>query len=228
MLNTIKINYSYTNNTYKTYQYLDNLPDLFAADFEIASNYTKEDKELTKIRLDFIDNKLTTKNFPNIKKRQIQLNQRLCTDGLSHPSLTSITHLSIATDESNAFVIVCDNNNIRKLVLNFLVSTNKTQIWHKSIFDFKHIYYHTGKYPKRFIDTQLMAKSLLNDANSFKGLVGLKQLMSYAYGDWAISKDSFVLEEMWKENTIKYAAIDACATYKLYKDILQDLTKWKI
>ena len=52
--------------------------------------------------------------------------------------------------------------------------------------------------------------------------------MGYAYGDWAISKEDFTLEEMWSESMIKYAATDSPATYKLYHDILEDLSKWKI
>ena len=86
----------------------------------------------------------------------------------------------------------------------------------------------TKKIPKKFIDTQLLAKSLITDANSIKNNFSLKELMSYAYGTWAISKDNFTLEEMWDENMIKYAAIDSCATYKLYMDILQDLEEWSI
>ena len=74
----------------------------------------------------------------------------------------------------------------------------------------------------------LLARCILNDANGFKNNVGLKELMAYAYGDWAISKDNFTLEEMWDENIIRYTATDSPATYKLYQDILEDQNKWKI
>lgn len=68
----------------------------------------------------------------------------------------------------------------------------------------------------------LLAKCILNDANQFKNDVRLKSLMAYAYGAWAIAKDNFTLDEMYDENMIKYSATDACATYKLYQDILKD------
>ena len=42
--------------------------------------------------------------------------------------------------------------------------------------------------------------------------------MANYYGDWAISKDNFTLEEMYNEDMLRYTAIDSCATYKLYKD----------
>jgi hypothetical protein len=96
------------------------------------------------------------------------------------------------------------------------------------VFDFKHIFFNTKKLPKNFIDTQLLAKSILNDADSFRDRTGLKDLMAYAYGDWAVSKDDFTLEEMWEESMIRYAATDSCATVRLYKDILEDLGKWKL
>ena len=50
----IKVNYQYTNNMYRAKQWLDNLPDLFAADFEVSSKYTLKDNasEILKVLLD--------------------------------------------------------------------------------------------------------------------------------------------------------------------------------
>ncbi len=215
----IQVNYQYTNNCYKAKLWLDNLPELFAADFEVASKWTVKEKE--KIKNTINTHKLSF-------KREKTLLQQLTADGLSHPSLTSITHLSVAKSNKDSYVIVCDNERIRSLILNFLITTDKKQLWHNSIFDFKHIFYHTKALPKSYEDTQLLSKSLLNDANSFKDRTGLKELMGYAYGDWAIAKDNFALETMWDTKTIRYSAIDSCATYKLYEDIKEDLTEWKI
>ena len=215
----IKVNYEYTNNLYKAKQWLDNLPELFAADFEVASKFTLKEKELIKYRLD--NYKLT------FEERRVLL-QQLTSDGLSHPSLTVITHLSVGWSDRDSYVIVCDNPAIRNLVYQFLTTTPKQQLWHNAVFDFKHIFYNTGVLPSNYIDTQLLAKSILNDADSFKDRTGLKELMQYKYGTWAISKDDFVLEEMWSSGTILYSAIDSCATFALYQDILEDLKSWKI
>ena len=219
METSIVVNYEYTNNLYKAKQWLNNLPDLFAADFEVASKYTRKQKDLIKHRLD---------NYKLAFEKERVLLQQLTSDGLSHPSLTVITHLSIGWTDRDSKVIVCDTERIRMLVLDFLISTTKQQLWHNCVFDFKHIFYHTGVLPQDYIDTQLLAKSLLNDADSFKDRTGLKDLMGYAYGAWGISKDDFTLEEMWSEDMIKYAATDSPATYKLYEDIQKDLQKWKI
>ena len=215
----IKVNYEYTNNLYKAKQWLDNLPELFAADFEVASKFTLKEKELIKYRLD--NYKLT------FEERRVLL-QQLTSDGLSHPSLTYITHLSVGWSDRDSYVIICDNPAIRNLVYQFLTTTPKQQLWHNAVFDFKHIFYHTGVLPSNHIDTQLLAKSILNDADSFKDRTGLKELMAYAYADWAISKEDFTLEEMWSESMIKYAATDSCACMLLYEDIQSSLNSWKI
>ena len=215
----IKVNYEYTNNLYKAKQRLDNLPELFAVDFETASKFTLKEKEVIKYRLD---------NYKlSFEQRRVLL-QQLTSDGLSHPSLTVITHLSVGWSDRDSYVIVCDSPAIRNLVYQFLTTTPKQQLWHNAVFDFKHIFYHTGVLPSNYIDTQLLAKSILNDADSFKDRTSLKELMGYAYGDWAISKEDFTLEEMWSESMIKYTATDSPACFKLYSDIMIDLQKWKI
>lgn len=215
----ITVEYEWTNDYNTAYTWLKQLPDLFAADFEVASKYTEKEKELFKYRL----------NHRKLTDEEYRLNlQALVSDGLSYPSLTVVTHLSVGWSDRDSKVIVCNNDRIRNLIFSFLTTTDKKQIWHNASFDFKHIYYHTGKIPKNYIDTQLLAKCILNDADSFKDKTGLKELMAYAYGDWGISKENFTLEEMYDVNMIRYAATDSPATYKLYQDILQDLNGWKI
>lgn len=211
----IKVNYEYTNNVYKASKWLERLPELFAADFEVASKFTKHNKNLFQYRLNHYDSL-------SFEERRL-LNQYINSNGLSHASLTVITHLSVGWSDRDAYVIICDSNSIRNAVCNYLVSTKKQQLWHNCIYDFSRISYLTKHIPTNFIDTQLLAKTLLNNANSSKDDTRLKSLMAYAYGDWAISKDEFVQEEMWQENVIRYSATDACATYKLYTDIMEDI-----
>ncbi|MCL2313057.1 MAG: hypothetical protein FWC41_11365 [Firmicutes bacterium] len=214
----IQINYKYTNNMFRAKQWLDDLPDLFAADFEITSRFTQKEKELFKVRL----------KFEKDRHKRILLHQYINSDGFSHPSLTQITHFSVAWNDRDSYCIILDNVGITSLILNFLVETEKTQLWHNLVFDAKHIFYYTDKIPKKYIDTQLLAKSLLNNANALKDKTGLKELMEYAYGAWALQKENFILEEQWNTNMIKYSATDPCATYKLYMDIQEELGKWTI
>jgi hypothetical protein len=214
MDNPIQVKYKYTNNIYKAKCWLEDVPDIFGADFETASKFTAKEKEIIKFRLN---------NFKMSKEQRRVYEQQVMSSGLSHPSMVVITHLSIGLSENEAFVIVCDTPHIRQLVYDFLVATPSKQIWHNASFDFKHIKYHTGKIPKNFEDTMLLAKCLINDCNSFRDRVGLKELMSHKFGDWAISKDEFTLEEMYKESTIKYASIDSVSTLHLWYDINKEI-----
>lgn len=211
---SIHVEYEYTNDMYKTKKWLEDLPDIIACDFEVSSKFTAKEKELIKYKL----------NNYSLDKEQIRvLQQELDSNGLSHPSLTRVTHFSVAKAHNKSYVIICDDYRIRQMVYNYLVNTDKLQLWHNAQFDWKHIYYHTNTFPKNYLDTMLLSKSLLNSANSIYSKVGLKELMAYTYGEWAISKENFTLEEMWNPNTIKYAAIDSAATYKLYEDLQEEL-----
>ena len=215
----IAVNYKYTSNLYTARKWLAGLPDLIACDFETASKFTKKEKDLMKFRLD--NRKLSFEEY-RVLLQQYESN------GLSHPSLTVITHLSVGWTDRDALVIICDNEGMRRFILEFLITTKRRQIWHNSPFDFKHILYNTGQLPLEFEDTMLQAKSILNDANPYRDKVSLKELMAYAYGDWAISKDEFTLEEMYKESTNKYAGTDGCATFKLIEDLQEEINKWRI
>ena len=214
MKTAIHVNYEYSDNIAIIHKWFDSIDYMFAADFETASRYTKKEKEVFAYRI-------TNRKLSEEEERTTL--QKYLSNGISHPSLTVITHLSIATSEDDAKVIVCSNNEVRKAVFNFLTSTDKLQLWHNCAFDFKHIYYNTHKFPKNYLDTLQLCRCLLNDADGAKNLVGLKHLMGYAYGSWAISKDSFELEEMWDENMLKYAATDAAATFKLYQSIVEEV-----
>ena len=216
----IGVNYAFTSSTYRVKRWLDELPDLIACDFEVASKFTKKEKDLFRLRL---------KQTKNMDKRRV-LEQYIESNGLSHPSLTVVTHFSVAWTNSDAYVILCTNKAVREMVFRFLITTDKTQLWHNSTFDFKHLLYNTGQLPKNYIDTQLLAKSLLNDANSFRDLVGLKELMGRKYGDWSLIKreDRYTLENIKDPVMIRYSAIDSCACFELYQDIQDFLTQWEI
>jgi len=214
-MQNIVVNYDYTNNLYIANKWLKGLPELFAADFEVASKWSKDYKSILQWRLN---------NFSNLSEEQKRVwLQYIQSNGFSHPSLSVITHLSVAWSNKDAYIIICDNNRIRHLIYNFLTTIPSTQIWHNAVFDFKHIFFHSGNLPKSYIDTQLLAKCLLNNANSARDRTGLKDLMAYAYGEWSISKEHYTLEEMWNENTIRYSATDSCATFKLYEDIQEEI-----
>jgi len=209
MEQAIKVNYKSTSNPYFALQWLRDLPDLFAADFEVALKYTPEELQSYKEELE---------NEPT-KQRSNELKSILSATALDHPFHTCLTHFSCAWSDSDAFVLILDNDRIKTVLLNFLVNTDKTQIWHNASFDFKHLQYYTGKFPKNYEDSQIRAKCILNHVETYKARTGLKELAGKWYGNWGISSDNFTLDQMYEDHVLHYAAIDACATYKLYHSI---------
>lgn len=215
MLDALTIRYEHTNIPYKIHKYLNEMSNhsRVAWDFETANKLTAKELELLSIR------------FKHNPTRETL--QHLTADGLSHPSLTCITHLSVAWTPTDAIVIVCDTDLNRRIVYDWLVTADNLHIVHRASFDFRHVLYHTGKLPKHYTDTQLLAKSLINDVNTSDSLVGLKELMGHKYGDWAIADDmDFTLENMHNPKMIKYSAIDSMATIALYIDIQNQLASF--
>ncbi len=208
----IKVNYEATSSTYTAHQWLSELPSRFAADFETANKIT--DKE--KIHLQLLSEYMDEDN-----------EQQINATALAHPSLTTITHLSVAWSRTDSRVLICDSEPMKKLIYHFLTTTDKVQLWHNFIFDGKHILYHTKKLPKNIVDTHLYSKCLKNNANSFLSKTDLKGLMGRYYGAWALADTSkFNLKHMYDEDVLLYAGTDACATFYL-DELIQEAIKGK-
>ena len=206
------INYTYSDKIYQIIRTLNSIEsDTIACDFETASRWEDSEKDVIKTYLE-------EHSDLDLEDRRV-LAQYVDSTGLSHPSLTYITHLSVAWSPTDAFVAILPTDQHRRAVLRWLISTEKKQIWHNYSFDGKLIYYHTGKFVKNFEDTEILSKTLLNHTNTLEAKSGLKHLMGYKYGEWAVSKDNFNLSNLYDEELIKYAGIDACATYALWEEL---------
>jgi len=204
---SIEVQYQSTNDPAVAKQWLDGLPSTFAADFETAVRYTKEFVADAK-------EKMVDVTLP--KKERVVYQAIAKATALGHPSHCTITHCSIAYDERNAYVFIIDGQAIADVVLNFLVETDRTQVWHNYSYDGRFLSYYANKNAKNVEDTQVFAKTLINHVEVFKASTRLKDLAGQWYGDWAISVDNFTIAQQYEEHVLKYAAIDACATYKLW------------
>lgn len=179
-----------------------------ACDFESASRYTEAEKAEFTAQLETAS-----------RSEKHVLLQRINSDGLSHPSLSQLTHFSLAYSESEAYVFILDNPEIHSVVLDWIVTTEIKQIWHNLCFDGKHIYYNRKRLPKDYEDSQILAKTLLNHVDNTKSATGLKHLMGYKFGAWAVSSDFFSLDQMYNPDLLHYAATDSCATLTLWNEI---------
>ena len=212
MLQPIKVTYVATNDIYDANQLLQNLANypIIACDFETAIKYTPADIAAFQSIID---------DPTSSKSDLIRARSCLAATALDHASHITLTHCSIAYSETEAYVFILDSPRLTKRILNFLTTTTITQVWHNLSYDGRLIYYHTGKFPINYEDSQLLAKSILNHVDTEKARVGLKELAGSRYGQWAISPDNFSIDMMYDDSVKLYAATDACATFWLYHSI---------
>jgi hypothetical protein len=202
----------YTNDFDEASELLNSMPDTIACDFETASMYTDTQKAKFSEALPFAS------KWPAIKLRQ-----KIKSDGLSHPALTTVTHFSFAPSRTEGYVIILDTDEILEALMDWLVTDTRKQIWHNFSFDGRHIMHHTGKLPIDFEDSQILAKTLLNHVETYKANTGLKQLMGWEFGSWSLADTPFNLSNIYSEDLLRYAAIDAAATFGLWEDIQNQL-----
>lgn len=205
------MNWKYTDNAFTMRDWFKELDSrkIIACDFEVCSLFTDEQKLEAAKKLE-----------DSLSFNDSLYYRMVCSsNGLSYPALTRITHLSVAWSKEDAYVFIGQSDNLRKLFLNWLVDTEVFQLWHNACFDLKHIYYHTHKFPKHYLDTQLLAKCYLNDAENNLCDTSLKYLMKDDFGDWAVAKDDFNIKNLYDEQMLEYSATDACATYLLFQQM---------
>ena len=206
----IKVNAQYSADIRVVKKWLKELEEysIIACDFEAAIKYTPEQvKFLTSIRDSPNTSFLEQKFAASVLKA----------DALDHPAHVKITHFSVAWSDSDAYVIIMESDEVTNAVLDFLITTEKKQVWHNASYDFRLIYYATGKFPKNYEDSQIFAKTVFNHVEVFKARVGLKELAGTVYGSWGIvENDFFTLANLHDPRMLHYAATDACATFWVY------------
>ena len=144
--------------------------------------------------------------------------------GLSHPELVQTTHFIFGESEDFSTVLITANRNDEQLVWDWLVKAKPLFIIHNSLFDLKICQLRTGKFPVRYVDTMLVVKTLVNNANNMYSKTGLKHLMgSYFSAAWGMFED-YDNPNLKDPKFLLYAATDGCATRKLY-DVIQEETK---
>ena len=119
------VNYQHTSNILTADRWLRELEQhpLIALDFEVAVRYT--DTDLAHFQ-SIVDSLTST----NLERRNAQ--SKLRATALDHPSHTTITHLSAAWSETDAYVFILDNPCITKRILYWLTHTLTTQVWHNA------------------------------------------------------------------------------------------------
>jgi len=139
--------------------------------------------------------------------------------GLSFPSLVETTHFIFGISESTAVVLVPPNTNTEMMIWNWLCKYQGLLFIHNTLFDLKVMYHRIRCLPKRYDDTALMLKTLINHSDVWKAKIGLKDAMgSYYSPAWALF-DEYEPENPRDSKFLEYAATDGAATFKLWVDI---------
>lgn len=209
---SIPVNFQATSNLLEADRWLRELEShpILALDFESAVRYTPTD-------LAHFQSIIDSPDTSHLAKRQAQACLRAT--ALDHPSHVAITHLSVAWSESDAYVFIINSTKLLNRILTWLTTTTVKQVWHNFSYDGKLIHHFTGKFPHDVEDTQLLAKCILNHVETYKARTGLKELASQWYSDWGISADNFTISQQFEPLVLRYAATDACATFKLWTSI---------
>ena len=139
--------------------------------------------------------------------------------GLSYPSLVEVTHFVFGLSESESRIIICYDQRTEIAVWNWVAKQNIKFLVHNSLYDLKIMFNRIGKLPKDYEDTQLLAKSFINNAQPWLAKVGLKELMKNDYEpSWTLI-DEYEPEDLKEEKFLRYTSIDGAATFKLWEDI---------
>ena len=186
---------------------------LLSFDCETQSRYSidqkKEAKELLKDELGYEDTK-----FCKLVARS---------SGLSNPRLIKVTHFLFGTSRSDAVILIANSRKTELLIYNWLAKYKGKVIIHNALFDLKIMYERVGKLPIDYEDTQLLAKTLINNVDDWQAKTGLKHLMSSFFDPkWELI-DTYDVVDFKDESFLRYCAIDAAATYKLWEDIQETL-----
>jgi len=217
---TIEVTYETFGTSYGVQKLLDSLPDTVGLDFEAASIFSAEQRKRMQTTLDSLDKDTDFEQY-------IDLRSKIASSALTHPQYVVVTHLVIAVSETKSYVIVVTSRRIEDIIMKWLVTTDRLQIWHNLSFDGRIIHHRTGLLPKNYEDTQIFAKTIINHVEVYKAKTGLKELAGAKYGDWGISADNFVATNLWDKTVLDYAAIDGPATIWVFNSIKRHIAETK-
>ena len=214
----INVKYKTFNTFYHINKILHKLNSikLLAFDVETRSIYSQDE---------IAEAKNLLKNPELLSPKDLILSKQVAkSSGLSFPSLIKTTHFILGLSKNESVIIVAQDYKTEMLMWNWVVNYPGKLIVHNTGFDLKICYQRTKKFPIDYEDSQLLAKTLINDSETWKARVGLKILMgSYYDPKWSLFKD-YDNKNLNDKKGLDYASIDGAATFYLWK-LLQETCK---
>lgn len=211
----IKVGYTYGTTPWKINKLLKELEKepLLSLDIETAGLYSKEERKQA-------EKLLTGKLSP---RQRTEYSVVASNSGLSHPSLIKTTHFIFGMRNDYSVILVTEDRGSELLVWNWVKAYEGHLVIHNTLFDLKVMYHRVKTLPKRYTDTALLAKCLINNADNYKSLIGLKELVgSYYKPDWALF-ESYEPENLLDPKFLEYAATDGAGTVLLWQQLQEYL-----
>jgi hypothetical protein len=213
---TIKVTYEVFSTRYFIDKALDKLFTLPAVSFDTETRgvYTADERKEAKAMLKREDLPLDLKCLALLVS---------CNTGLSFPSLVQVTHFAFGVSDNHSIIGICDNPALEMHIWKRLTEYDGVFLIHNTLFDLKIMYHRIQTFPQNYEDTALLAKCLINDAETWRSKVGLKELMGDYYDPAWQLMDDYEPENLREKKFLDYTAIDGAATYKLWELLQQEL-----
>jgi hypothetical protein len=182
---------------------------LLSFDLEVRSIYNKAIRDKAKENL----------------KEDTSFHMVANSSGLSHPSLTKVTHIIFGISKTESIIFVTKTDSMVKYIFNHMLTMQNTTkfIIHNSQFDLKVFQFTIKKILTNYIDTQLLALTLINDTNDYKRKTGLKHLMGDYYNSAWTEDTDYEVEDLFNKAFLTYAAIDGASTMYLYEQLQETI-----
>lgn len=219
-MSIIKVDYEVAATEFKAIALLRKLNELplLSFDTETQSVYTQE--EITEAK------KEVKRGLADYSREDSKLIKQVAkASGLSNPDIVKVTHFIFGVSEKFSYIIIANNSKEELRIWKWLANYKGKLLIHNALFDLKLMYNRVQCLSKDYEDTQLMVKTLINDADDFKSRVGLKHLMGRYYDPgWTLLDDEgYNSTDYKKASFLTYCSIDGASTWKLYHDMLEQL-----
>ena len=144
---------------------------------------------------------------------------------MSYPSLVNVSHFVFGLSRKQSIILIVNNEREELNVWNWIRNYKGLLLIHNTLFDLKVMYHRVGCLPEYYEDTQIMAKSLINNSNNWKSKVALKVLMGSHYSpEWTLI-DEYEPENPRDPKFLMYTAIDGASTFFLYELLQEEFNK---
>ncbi len=215
----IKVEYSVYSTTWMVNKILKSLTTVPVLSFDVETRgvYSPE----------VVAEAITLLKHPDELTNKDRIITRLIANnsGLSYPSLIKTTHFIFGLSEKRSIILIVHTANEELNIWNWLASYKGKLIIHNTLYDLRIMYERIGKLPNDYEDTQLLTKSLINNSDTWKSKVGLKELMGEHYDPKWVLYNDYDVTDYKDKNFLNYGAIDGAATFKLWEQLMEHITE---